>query len=197
MPETVTHPAGRQNIGVLVAVVGPSGVGKDSLINFASTHLSADRNILFVRRTITRPADAGSEDHLAMEEGAFLAAEASGAFAVTWTAHGLRYGIPVAARVHVAGGGVAVLNGSRAALGAIMKAFPRVQVIEITAQPDILMQRLGKRGRESEAAIRQRLVRRIDRYPGDDKAIIIDNSADLQAAGQRLMDILHGLAVDG
>ncbi|WP_302548590.1 hypothetical protein [uncultured Desulfovibrio sp.] len=48
--------------GLLVYVVGPSGVGKDSLLAFARcrlTHRTGQEDICFVRRHITRPAEAG------------------------------------------------------------------------------------------------------------------------------------------
>ena len=48
--------------GCLIAVVGASGVGKDSLMEGARQMLS---DCHFVQRIITRPADAGAEDHIA------------------------------------------------------------------------------------------------------------------------------------
>lgn len=41
--------------GTLVVVVGPSGVGKDSLMDIARRHFSGRDDVRFVRRTITRP----------------------------------------------------------------------------------------------------------------------------------------------
>ena len=42
--------------GIMIAVVGPSGAGKDSLLNLARTHYRNDPRIGFVRRVITRRA---------------------------------------------------------------------------------------------------------------------------------------------
>ena len=78
--------------GNFVAVVGPSGVGKDSLIGFARDRLEASGRVVFVRRVVTRDADGGSEDHDSMNLEAFAEAEENGAFALNWNAHGLRYG---------------------------------------------------------------------------------------------------------
>ena len=50
--------------GVMIAVVGPSGAGKDSLINLARLHYRDDLRIGFVQRVITRPADGATEDHV-------------------------------------------------------------------------------------------------------------------------------------
>ena len=49
--------------GVFVAVVGPSGAGKDTLIDYARAHLAGEPDYEFVRRVITRPNDGSSEDH--------------------------------------------------------------------------------------------------------------------------------------
>ena len=79
--------------GTFVAVVGSSGAGKDSVMSYARERLGAD--IVIVRRVVTRDADGGSEDHDSMTLDQFVAAETEGRFALSWEAHGLRYGLPI------------------------------------------------------------------------------------------------------
>ena len=88
---------------MLVLVVGPSGAGKDTLLAAARRALSDDPRFHFVRRVITRAAEAGGEAHEAVTEAEFAARD----FALLWQAHGLRYGIPVDA---VEGRAIAVAN---------------------------------------------------------------------------------------
>jgi ribose 1,5-bisphosphokinase len=73
-----------------VVVVGPSGAGKDTLIAIARDHCRDHANIVFPRRVVTR-ARTAAEDHDSVSDDIFDARARSGAFAVWWEAHGLKY----------------------------------------------------------------------------------------------------------
>ena len=68
-----TPPAAAIGGGVFVAA-GPSGVGKDTLINHARAGLAGRPEFVFVRRIITRRPDAHLEDHDSLAPAAFEAA---------------------------------------------------------------------------------------------------------------------------
>ncbi|MBX9701143.1 MAG: phosphonate metabolism protein/1,5-bisphosphokinase (PRPP-forming) PhnN, partial [Acetobacteraceae bacterium] len=123
--------------GRLVAVVGPSGAGKDTLLAGARAALAGDASVRFVRRAITRPANAGGEDHRALTEAEFAAELAAGGFALHWEAHGLRYGIPRGIKTDLAAGRVVVANLSRAVLAEAEARYPLL-VLEVTAPPAVL-----------------------------------------------------------
>lgn len=179
--------------GTLIVVVGPSGAGKDSVMGYARRQFSADPAVRFVRRAITRAADAGSEDHESLSDLDFEARLEAGAFAVHWEAHGLKYGIPADVRDDIARGHVAIANGSRAALQLFMQAFPRMTVVHITASPDVLAARLAARGRESAEDIARRLTRSTDPVVCGPDGVVIDNSGALEIAGQRFVDLIERL----
>ncbi|MFB2551816.1 phosphonate metabolism protein/1,5-bisphosphokinase (PRPP-forming) PhnN [Ensifer soli] len=183
---------GAERAGTLIVVTGPSGAGKDSVIGFAADRLSARADIHFVRRVITRPRDAGGEPHEAVTLKEFEARREAGAFAVTWGAHGLRYGIPAVTAERVRAGQTVIANGSRAALPLFRDRFPRVVTVQITASRAVLARRLMARGRESEEDI----LRRLDRQaPVDDPAaVVIDNSGPLPLAAGRFVALVEAIS---
>ncbi|MBL6457910.1 phosphonate metabolism protein/1,5-bisphosphokinase (PRPP-forming) PhnN [Belnapia sp. T6] len=139
---------------MLVGVVGPSGAGKDTLMAGARAALAGEPRFHFIQRSITRPAEAGGEDHRALSRAAFEAERAAGCFALWWEAHGLLYGIPA----DLPSGAVNIANLSRTVLAAAAARMPLL-VLEITAPPAVLAARLAARGREREADIAARLAR--------------------------------------
>lgn len=179
--------------GTFVAVVGPSGVGKDSLIGFARERLEATGRVVFVRRVVTRQADGGSEDHDSMDAEAFALAERDGAFALSWDAHGLRYGLPIALERDLAAGKVVVANLSRGVIPALVARYPEALVVSVTADRDVIAQRLANRGRETAESIQRRLDRSVDsRLPAS--TIRIDNSGELETAGDQFVRLLEDAA---
>ncbi|WP_295535936.1 phosphonate metabolism protein/1,5-bisphosphokinase (PRPP-forming) PhnN [uncultured Thioclava sp.] len=147
--------------GRLVAVVGASGVGKDTLIRAAMQH---DPALHWARRAITRPA-SGSEPFEPLSEAEFDARLAADAFALQWHAHGLRYGISHAELAPLHHGQMVIFNGSRAALAEAWAQYPALHVIEITAPDALRTERLAARGRESTAQIAARITRRVAALP--------------------------------
>jgi ribose 1,5-bisphosphokinase len=169
--------------GTMIAVVGPSGAGKDSLIDFARQRLADNDRIGFVRRFITRDADAGSEDHHAVSVQQFEEMRQAGKFAVHWGAHDLHYGIPADTLDQLATGRTLIANGSRAAIPDFLKAYPKLLVVTVTADPAIIAKRLKSRGREDETSISKRLARSEQQWTITCRHVVIDNSGALETAG--------------
>ena len=172
--------------GTLVLLVGPSGSGKDSILDWAREELKDDPRILFVRRCITRQAGDPNEDHIFMTEADFEAAEEDGAFMLSWHAHGLHYGLPIGLLDHMRRGGVAIANGSRKTIPQLRERFANLVVVALTVRPDILAERLAKRGRETAEEIEQRLGRTKALEAEDlmdDRIVTLDNSGELSTAG--------------
>ena len=54
-----------------IYVMGPSGAGTDSVLARARALIPSDLPVAFAHRYITRPADAGGENHVALSEAEF------------------------------------------------------------------------------------------------------------------------------
>ena len=157
---------------MLILTVGPSGAGKDTLLNGARNALADDLRFRFVRRVITRPGDMGEEAHESVTEQAFELRKQAGDFALTWRAHGLHYGIPADISMDLARGRVVIVNVSRAVVAEAVARFP-VSVIEISAPADVLAMRLAARGREDAVDVARRLARSIElRLPVERQTVV-------------------------
>lgn len=170
---------------MLVLVVGPSGAGKDTLLHAAKQVLAHDQRFHFVRRVITRPADAGGEGHEAVTDAEFACRD----FALQWQAHGLRYGIPAQA---LDLGRVVVANVSRTVISEAVQRFA-ARVVEITAPPEALAARLGARGREGAADVAMRLARSIP-LPSDVHLETVINDGSVAEGAARLVAALNRAA---
>lgn len=173
--------------GRFIGVVGPSGVGKDSVMAGLAAALPG---LLVVRRAITRPPGPG-EDHLPLTGPEFAARAEAGGFCLWWDAHGLSYGIPSEVRDAVAAGRDAMANLSRGALVQAASVFPRLTVLNITATPETLARRLAARGRESGTDIRDRLARAAFALPDGIPALTIANDGALEDAVAQALRLLQ------
>src|SRR5262249_34835256 len=144
--------------GCLVAVAGPSGAGKDTLLRFARNLFRGDPNIVFPRRVITREPSV-DEDHEALSEAHFAAAVAVGGFAFWWDAHGLSYAVRATMDDDIEAGKTVVCNVSRAVISELRRRYTSVRVVLVTAPTDVLAARLAARGRLTDGALGARLAR--------------------------------------
>lgn len=177
------------NTGCLYYVMGPSGVGKDSVLAWVREH-GVSYGVLCAHRYITRPAQAGGENHVALSEAEFRTREQRGLFALTWEAHGLQYGIGNEVGHWLAHGADVLVNGSRAAFALACERFQVLRPVLITASPEVIASRLAARGRESAAEIAMRIAR-LNAYPVPPGGIVIRNDGCLAEAGASLLQAIR------
>ncbi|HUB90849.1 MAG TPA: phosphonate metabolism protein/1,5-bisphosphokinase (PRPP-forming) PhnN [Dyella sp.] len=175
--------------GHLYYVMGPSGAGKDSVLGWVREH-GAAYGVVCAHRYITRPAHAGGENHVALSETEFESREQRGLFALTWQAHGLRYGIGNEVTHWLMRGADVLVNGSRGAFGMACERFPALRPVLITASPEAIANRLAARGRESAADIGARIAR-VTAYPIPHGSVVIRNDGCLADAGSRLLQVIR------
>ena len=181
-------------LGSLVLVVGPSGVGKDTLINGARQALDNDKRFVFVRRLVTRPADAGGEEHDSLDWDTFAQMEEAGRFALSWEAHELRYALPLSVDTDLALGRIVVANVSRHVVAEARAKYPACAVLLISAEISCRAERLVRRGRENPDQITSRLARESAPVPAGIDPIIIDNSGPLAIGVTAFVLALRGIA---
>lgn len=179
------------DLGALILVVGASGAGKDSLLAGAREIFADDPDVYFPRRIITRPREAGGEDHIAMDPEAFAEVRAAGGFLLHWHAHGLDYGIPKDVQSLRRDGGTVLVNVSRSVVTEAWRQLVPVMVIEVTAPKEVLAERLQNRRRESDADIRRRLARPASILPEEIRVIRIDNGGRLETALAQFADVIR------
>jgi len=179
--------------GRLILVVGPSGAGKDSLIEGARAALVGHPRFVFPRRIITRPSDPGSEDHATLSEAEFERQRAAGLFFLHWDAHGLRYALPGSIADDLAAGRTVIANVSRAVIAAAREKHAATTVVVVTAPPEVLARRLAARGREDAADVEARLARAADQ-PSGPGVVTVMNDASLDSAVARFVEALKAPA---
>ncbi|MCB4917982.1 phosphonate metabolism protein/1,5-bisphosphokinase (PRPP-forming) PhnN [Brucella sp. ZJ1_1] len=181
--------------GCFVAVVGPSGAGKDTIMDAARVALAGDTRFHFVRRIITRPQMPGTEDHDSLDEAAFAKSAGEGAFSLHWQAHGLSYGLPKTLEDEIADGTVVIANVSRRVLGDVRRLYPSRSVVVITARPEVLAERLASRGRESREEIVARLAREVSFDDAAGDVVTIDNSGEVGLSTKAFLRHLEEISV--
>ncbi|PHN30326.1 phosphonate metabolism protein/1,5-bisphosphokinase (PRPP-forming) PhnN [Pseudomonas sp. ICMP 561] len=176
--------------GRLIYLIGPSGSGKDSLLDSARDELTR-RGCRVVQRVITRSAEAVGESAQAVTVEQFMAMQAQGEFALSWQANGLHYGIPKQVDEWLGAGLDVLVNGSRAHLSQARQRYPDLLAILLTVNDDTLRQRLLARGRESVADIEARLQRNsrftVELLDSDSAVFLLDNSGALEQTTERLL----------
>jgi phosphonate metabolism protein PhnN/1,5-bisphosphokinase (PRPP-forming) len=179
--------------GIFFAVVGASGVGKDAILSTVKPKLEAAGNYHFPTRLITRPADAGGEHHQNISSSDFVQAVREDRFSLWWMAHEMHYALPDTVFEKLRFGTHVIANISRRSVGEAIRKFNRVEVIEITAKPEMIKNRLVMRGRESEAEIMVRQLREVEpNWSGSALITTIENNDSLaDAADQFIVAVLN------
>jgi phosphonate metabolism protein PhnN/1,5-bisphosphokinase (PRPP-forming) len=174
----------------LFLVSGPSGAGKDALIDAARRRLAADKRFVFPLRTITRPEGFGGEIHVAVTPAQFDRLRRRGAFAFCWGARGLNYAVPASIDADLAAGRGVVVNAAGTVFSEARARYPNVVVVWVTASPELRLQRLRNRARESLAEIDER-IRFAEDYPSDEEVELLPNEGSLDEAVRAFIALLE------
>lgn len=177
------------SLAPVIAVVGPSGVGKDSVMDALEARAPGIRR---ARRVITRPEGEEGEDFDRVSVEVFQQMVAGNAFALNWSAHGLCYGVPTEIDDLRKRADAVMVNLSRSVLLQAQEVFGDLIVISLYADPEVLAQRLSLRARECAEEQVRRLERARTRLPdGLAHVIEIDNSGLWSATVEAILPQLQ------
>jgi phosphonate metabolism protein PhnN/1,5-bisphosphokinase (PRPP-forming) len=156
-------------------------------MRLAAQYLLAHQNIVFARRMVTRPPQAGT-DHDPVTPMRFSQMLGAGALVWCWEAHGFHYGIEAHYAAQVASGRLVVVNGSREHAGAL-GTTEQVRLVQVIADAQQIAARLRERKRDTPQEIAKRLARNV--LFSDLRAdCTIVNQGELTQAGRQLADYL-------
>lgn len=176
----------------LIYVMGPSGSGKDSLLEYLRGK-GGDTAYLIAHRYITRPFDAGGENHIAVSQNEFDLLRERDCLALFWQSHGNSYGVGREVDLWMAAGIPVVMNGSRGYFPEALTRYPDLVPVLVQVETDVLVQRLKRRGRESEQEVRHRLERSQAMDVAHPDLRVVDNSGPLASAGEALHAVVHSV----
>lgn len=182
----------RPDQGRLFYLMGPSGAGKDSLLDACRGESVAGSPLRIAPRHITRGASSGGEDHIALTPEAFEQQVAEGRFALHWRANGRGYGIGIEINDWLQAGEAVLINGSRGHLEEARARYGDLLVpVLVCVDPRQQRQRLLARGRESAAEIEARIERslRLQAELGNRFATIHNNGSLAHAVSELLATV--------
>ncbi|WP_437612541.1 ribose 1,5-bisphosphokinase [Erwinia sp. V71] len=160
----------------LIWLMGASGSGKDSLLQ--ALRDTEPEGVMVAHRYITRPANAGGENHIALSETEFLRRRAKRLFAIDWQAHQHCYALGIEIDLWLAQGMDVVVNGSRLHLPVVRERYGAALLpVCLQVSQTVLAARLRLRARESEAEISLRLQRAQEVMPHP--CLVLNNDGEL------------------
>jgi ribose 1,5-bisphosphokinase len=158
--------------GRLYYMMGPAGAGKSGVLGWVREH-GVPVGVVCAQRYMTRPARGAGENLVTLSDEEFAAREQRGLFALTWSAHGVRYGIGREIEHWMNRGADVLVNGSRGAYSDALKRFPNLQPVVITADSVRLSARPAARDATS-AMPSGALVIHNDGYPAHAGSQLLD-----------------------
>ena len=176
----------------LIYLVGASGAGKDTLLHYIR-EVRQPHDLLVAHRYITRAANSGGENHIALTEWEFQQRLEAGLFALHWRSHGYCYGIGIELDRWLERGFHVLVNGSRAHLQQVRERYPDYLPVMLEVSEPVLRARIARRGRESTQQIEARLsrTRRLESVscPG---LVAINNDGAIEQTAHQLCAFVDG-----
>jgi ribose 1,5-bisphosphokinase len=135
---------------------------------------------------------SAAEDHDSLSEAEFKTAAVDGRFAILWSAHGLRYGIPILIDSDIRSSHTVVCNVSRGVVPEVRDRYVNTTVVLVTAPAGVLAARLQHRARSTDGELAGRLRRPTATERELRPEVTIENAGAAEDAARRLLDVVTG-----
>lgn len=175
----------------IILIVGPSGVGKDTLLKEAQQSLCHNKEFNFVKRYVSRKPNK-DEDNYYIPKKLFSFLNKYSLFSSIWEAHGNLYAI---AKESILYQKVNVISVSRGVVEDFESRYNDVTTIQITLSYEELKKRLMSRGREDERAIQKRLERSFKTIKAK-SLVTFNNTEEIKISSEKFQILLQKLAND-
>lgn len=169
--------------GCLFLIVGNSGTGKDTIINYVTERIEA---LCKVKRCITRKEHESSEDFTSLTRSEFNEED----FFIKWESYDKNYGIPLSVLNGLEKGESYAINVSRSVISEVRRKWLNTFVVELTVPLNLLKKRLEKRKRESAEEIRARLNRAVNAPKLESDIIINTSDSNVEIAGEQVLKFI-------
>ncbi len=176
--------------GTLFLIVGNSSSGKDSVISGVVRKYPLNlKKIYYTKRYITRKSSEHEENYY-ISPNEFLKMSNKGEFTLKWHIYGLDYGISIEIEDWLKNGHPVLVNVSRTIIKETKLKYQKVKVISIEVPFEITLQRIKKRGRESEKYLKMRIERAQTHQIFPEADFRVDNSGKLDEAVNQFLNYL-------
>ncbi len=180
--------------GRIIYLMGASGAGKDSLIDYALAHSGPETNFTVARRYLTRAGSEAGRHDKPVSSREFSRLERSGLLAMAWKSYNCSYGIGREIDSCLARGRDVIINGSRRYLAAARERYPELVAVLVKTAPHRRRLRLESRRRDKPRELAARLACEDSRFelPATEASHfhIISNDGPLDQAGERFIALL-------
>jgi len=181
--------------GRVIYLMGASGSGKDSLINYALEHFPGEPSFLVARRYVTRKGNHDCRHDLPVSVEEFSRLRQSGFFSLAWESYNCNYGIAREIEGFLARGLDVIINGSRRYLPTARQQYPELLAVLVRTTADRRRRRLRARRRDRPLELKERLASEDSHFPLPDQETenfhIISNNGPLHQAGDRFIALLQ------
>ncbi|RTZ63701.1 MAG: ribose 1,5-bisphosphokinase [Aquificaceae bacterium] len=176
----------------LFFLLGPAGVGKDTLLNKLKKKQYSTKQPLVAHRYITKAIKENDENHIEMSVLDFNRRKEAGLFLFDWEYQGGSYAVGKEVLQWLESGQHVIVNGSRPYLATAQALVPDLVPIWMTISEKVLRKRLIIRARETKQERERRLKENheLERFKSD-RCVSITNDASMKKTIRQILALIE------